>query len=155
MDLQVQVLACLFGSRLAKAWKTLLVKRPWYLGYRPLYYAVGQPMGALSSWASMALTHHLIVKIAALRAGIHNFKDYAILGDDVVIADALVANAYLALVTSLGLDISLHKSLVSSTGYFEFAKRLIGPGSECSPFGASLLVLASRSWKFFPVLLLD
>lgn len=28
------------------------------------YYSVGQPMGALSSWAMLALTHHLIVQYA-------------------------------------------------------------------------------------------
>jgi len=33
-------------------------------------YAIGQPMGALSSWAMLALTHHLIVQIAAQRVGI-------------------------------------------------------------------------------------
>jgi len=32
-------------------------------------YAVGQPMGALSSWAMLALTHHLIVAMAARRVG--------------------------------------------------------------------------------------
>ena len=28
---------------------------------RSVRYAVGQPMGALSSWAMLALTHHFIV----------------------------------------------------------------------------------------------
>jgi hypothetical protein len=30
----------------------------------PYRYAVGQPMGALSSWAMLAVTHHLIVQLA-------------------------------------------------------------------------------------------
>ena len=29
-----------------------------------LKYSVGQPMGALSSWAMLAYTHHLIVQLA-------------------------------------------------------------------------------------------
>lgn len=43
------------------------------VGFRvPEYirYAVGQPMGALSSWAMLALTHHFIVQYAAYRTGI-------------------------------------------------------------------------------------
>jgi len=35
-----------------------------------LKYSVGQPMGALSSFAMLGLTHHVIVQIAARRAGI-------------------------------------------------------------------------------------
>lgn len=34
----------------------------------PLKYAVGQPMGALSSWASLALCHHLLVQLSHRRA---------------------------------------------------------------------------------------
>jgi len=56
-------------------------------------------MGALSSWAMLALTHHYIVRIAARRVGIKNFNHYAVLGDDVVICNDLVAHAYHALVT--------------------------------------------------------
>jgi hypothetical protein len=33
-------------------------------------YAVGQPMGAYSSWAMLALTHHVIVNLAAILAGL-------------------------------------------------------------------------------------
>jgi hypothetical protein len=32
--------------------------------HRPYRYAVGQPMGALSSWAMLAVTHHLILQLA-------------------------------------------------------------------------------------------
>jgi len=31
-------------------------------------YAVGQPIGALSSWAMLAFTHHIIVQVAAYRS---------------------------------------------------------------------------------------
>lgn len=49
IDLQVQVLQTLKGPELALAWKQLLVDRPWWLDGVPYRYAVGQPMGALSS----------------------------------------------------------------------------------------------------------
>lgn len=32
-------------------------------------YGVGQPMGILSSWAMLALTHHVIVQYSAMLVG--------------------------------------------------------------------------------------
>jgi hypothetical protein len=32
-------------------------------------YAVGQPMGALSSFNMLAITHHIIVQVAAFNCG--------------------------------------------------------------------------------------
>jgi hypothetical protein len=52
-----------------------------------------------------------------------SFWDYAVLGDDVVIADSRVATAYMRLLERMGLTISLSKSLISSNGTLEFAKR--------------------------------
>jgi hypothetical protein len=79
IDLQVQVLSFLYGDEeTALLWKSLLVDRDYHLAsndpaftqYNGAYrYAVGQPMGALSSWAMLALTHHCIVQVAALRVG--------------------------------------------------------------------------------------
>lgn len=47
---------------------------------------------------------------------------YALLGDDIVIADRQVAEAYIVLVRSLGVGISDLKSHISPDLY-EFAKR--------------------------------
>jgi hypothetical protein len=79
----------------------------------PYRYAVGQPMGAYSSFPMLALTHHVIVQIAARRAGkLGWFTNYALLGDDVVIADPMVAPQYLLLMRDiLGVEINLSKSL--------------------------------------------
>jgi len=55
----------------ADVWARLLVDRDYVLPktkYAPqtnVRYAVGQPMGALSSWGMLAVTHHLIVQLAA------------------------------------------------------------------------------------------
>jgi hypothetical protein len=49
VDFQVQVLTMLYNKEVALAWKSLLVDREWYLKDLSLKYAVGQPMGALSS----------------------------------------------------------------------------------------------------------
>nr|XP_012575409.1 uncharacterized protein LOC105852994 [Cicer arietinum] len=48
---------------------------------------------------------------------------YAILGDDICIADSKVAEVYLSTLKDLGVTISLPKSLVSDVGGAEFAKK--------------------------------
>jgi hypothetical protein len=88
-------------------------------------YAAGQPMGALSSWAMLALTHHIMVRIAALRVGYREFSFYLVLGDDLVIADKRVAAAYLALAKEWDIGINLSKSILSDNGSLEFAKRFV------------------------------
>lgn len=96
-------------------------------------------MGALSSWAMLALTHHVIVQIAAMRVGKPSFlqlSNYALLGDDIVIADKAVAMSYHEIMTKiLGVEINLSKSLISDNS-FEFAKRLVTMDGEVSAVGA-------------------
>lgn len=55
----------------------------------------GQPLGYLSSWPLFALTHHILIWWCAeqVRPG-DKFTKYAVLGDDVVIADHPVARVY-------------------------------------------------------------
>lgn len=119
-------------------------------------YAVGQPMGALSSWAMLAITHHFIVQFAAFLIGYRGwFPYYVVLGDDIVIFDRGVANSYLRIMEDLGVSINLSKSLVSKDS-FEFAKRFIHRESDLSPLsfremdvaGASLDALLQLLPKF-------
>jgi hypothetical protein len=70
----------------------------------------------------LALTHHLLVRESALRAGIENFSDYALLGDDIVIRNDKVAQQYLNLMSLLGVSINLSKSVISKD-FAEFASR--------------------------------
>jgi hypothetical protein len=97
-------------------------------------YAVGQPMGAYSSWAMLALVHHAMVQFSAFKAGIRGwFSAYAVLGDDVVIGDYRVAKEYTVLCDTLGVQIGLHKSIISTNGSAEFAKRFFFKGSQAMP----------------------
>jgi len=155
----------LFGN----VWKSILVDRDYLLpkgelfpeGPANLRYAVGQPMGALSSWAMLALTHHFIVQVAAWRAG-HPcdklFKNYAVLGDDLVIGDTDVKDQYLLILSELGVTCGLHKSLLSPKGIgLEFAKSTFVDGVNVSPISLKELSSAlgdlgafasfSRKWK--------
>lgn len=69
----------------------------------------------------LALTHHVIVRISAMNRGINSFSDYAIIGDDIVIANNDVAEEYLNLMKLLGVSINLSKSVISPL-FGEFAK---------------------------------
>lgn len=165
--LQEQVLSQFFGREIATAWRTILVDRDWQLRLKSpkedgslfdnIRYAVGQPMGALSSWGMLALTHHFIVQCAARRLGHKTwFSFYALLGDDIVIADKAVANSYHYLMTEvLGVDINLSKSLVSDNGVMEFAKRLISLQEEFTPLGAKNISEVLKNPAYLPSLLID
>lgn len=97
-------------------------------------YAVGQPMGAYSSWAMLALVHHAIVQFAAWKAGHRGwFSLYAVLGDDIVIGDNNVADRYVRLMKEFGVGIGFHKSIISNNLSLEFAKRFFYKGEEVTP----------------------
>lgn len=150
---QMQVFGLLFGRFRALLWKELL-NRDWWFQGKPIKYAVGQPIGAYSSWAMLAFSHHVIVQLAALRAGWSTwFPFYAVLGDDLVIADRDVATQYLSIMRHLGVPINIHKSIVSESGFIEFAKRwMSGTRGEVSAVGPGLLLAALRNTYLFAIL---
>lgn len=160
--LQEWLLAAFTGRAYAESWRAVLCDR-WYRlpqafsktfgprafssldGESPkgglkfkdatVKYAVGQPMGALSSWAMLAMTHHAIVQFAAYRMGWRSwFTDYAVLGDDIVIANSNVAAEYVKIMKEIGVDIGFHKSVISDNLSLEFAKRFFYRGKEVTPF---------------------
>lgn len=131
VKLQTQILELMSDRNTAKAWQILMVDEPFL---KPnsnefIKYEVGQPMGALSSWGMMALTHHIIVQYSALQVGLYPFKGYILLGDDIVITNDKVAQAYKDTMDYLGVDISEQKTHVSENMY-EFAKRWFYKGKE-------------------------
>jgi hypothetical protein len=111
-------------------------------------------MGAYSSWAMLALTHHLIVQLAADRVGHPNFTSYAVLGDDIVINNDIVAAEYLSIMKSLGVGINMSKSIVSDR-FAEFAKRLVSPTFDISPIGPGNLLQATRRKDMLGSLLIE
>lgn len=156
--LQAVLMSKLITSHGANLWMTILVGRPYSLpkrardatGLDEVWYAVGQPMGARTSWAMLALTHHALVQYAAMQSGVTNgswFGDYAVLGDDLVIANKRVASAYLKLMATIGVEISLAKSVVSERhqGVLEFAKKVFFRKTEVTPISLLELLAAVRS----------
>nr|WAY16604.1 putative RNA-dependent RNA polymerase [Rhizoctonia solani mitovirus 123] len=151
IDLQVQIINKLIPG-LGDKWKTLLIERDYVLNSKEyninerLRYSVGQPMGALSSWGMLAVTHHYIAQLAAVTAAnsagalsgpfwIHSaselktfnlasawYSGYEVLGDDIVFFEENVALEYLKIMDKLGVPINLAKSVVATNPTFEFAK---------------------------------
>nr|QDH90057.1 MAG: RNA-dependent RNA polymerase [Mitovirus sp.] len=137
-------------------WRKLLTERDYKLprdytsrygrkGGDSVRYAVGQPMGAYSSWAMLALTHHAIVQFAAFRTKRFSgwFDLYAVLGDDIVIGDRYVAAQYVEIMDTLGVKIGFSKSIISKNLSIEFAKRFFYKGVEVTPLP---LVGVGVSW---------
>ncbi|CAA0819215.1 Uncharacterized mitochondrial protein AtMg01110 [Striga hermonthica] len=108
----------------------------------------GQPLGYYSSWPLFTLTHHMLVWHAAYRVKpMKRFWDYAILGDDLVIANEAVALAYRDIMEEAGGVINMKKSLISHNGTCEFANRFIvnnhlSTRSDCSPVSLANVLLA-------------
>jgi len=121
LDVQRDIIN-LLRPGLGTTWFNIIKSMKYWFEGRYISYSVGQPMGAYSSFAMLALTHHVIVRHAAIKAGIHNFKDYAVLGDDLVIANDNVSHHYLAICENLGVEINLSKSIISDS-IAEFAKK--------------------------------
>jgi len=94
----------------------------------------------------LALTHHAMVQFCAFRCGIPGwFGLYAVLGDDLVIADSRVARKYRALCRLLGVEIGLNKSLVSKGKTLEFAKKLFFQGEDISGLPLKMWAAAQSS----------
>jgi hypothetical protein len=83
----------------------------------------------------MAYFHHYIVRFRAYSVGIKNFKDYLILGDDIVIANEKVKDKYLSIIRDLGVSISIQKSVFPREDHSscEFASQYLTKEGNISP----------------------
>jgi hypothetical protein len=158
--LTAQILESIFAIEgLGEAWYKLLVDRHFHFGesvvkkyphfwedqdnaYR---YSVGQPMGGLSSWAGLAITHHWILQYCSNQLGnLTVWEDrYEVLGDDIVIFDRRLASKYLEVMKDLGVDINISKSISSLLPVFEFAKRTVVKGVNVSTISFKQLLSQS------------
>jgi hypothetical protein len=118
-------------------------------------YAVGQPMGAYSSFACLALTHHVIVRVASQRAGVNPKRLlYAVLGDDGALANDKVAHYYREIFSQLGMKINPIKGFDGTV--LEFAKQLWTINKyNISPLGAKNILLFIRNVEFLPSIIYE
>jgi hypothetical protein len=140
--LEEAVVSAAYGEQVGKMWRTVTTHRTFFNekvgGVR---YAVGNPMGLLSSWAVSTFTHHVIKSWCAHKCGLGNGRNYRylILGDDTLDSNKQVYEMYIKTITDLGVSISTSKCTVSESGYAEFAKRLFTPEGEVTGLPVHLL----------------
>lgn len=149
LEVQEVSLRILFGKEVSSTWFELMKKMKFFtrLTGKPsrVSYKVGQGIGILSSWSSLAVTHHLLIRFAAYKVGIKSYSDYLVLGDDVVISGELVSKSYYNLIQSIGVEISIPKSVVPGPNgkvRAEFASRLIVGKIDYSPFPVGVIILS-------------
>lgn len=116
-------------------------------------YKAGQPIGLYRSWAILAITNHVLVRLAASITGctakqVRNYP-YLVLGDDVVIKGEAVAMKYLEIINSLGVEISIQKSVTPSPkNGLEFASKIISKDGNLRPLPIILLTKPGLVYKF-------
>jgi hypothetical protein len=156
-----EVLRGILPKDYVDSWEVLMLRYPFDISLgkgkkaMKLKYAVGNPMGAYSSWASFAITHHYIFyQISRELNEDYSKLKYILLGDDILIGDPRVSDLYLSKINNLGVEVSLMKTHRSLTTC-EFAKRWIHKGNEISPFPVSSLKESSKRYFLLTNLLLQ
>lgn len=141
-----------FAKETVDLWAKIIADRDFVVdtgrGLQTVRYGTGQPMGALSSWASMALVHHSLVQFANYLAFSKTewFSTYLILGDDIDISvSEPVAIQYQNICAEFGITIGIAKSLKSNENFFEFANRRFSPSGDISPLSVRE-ELQSSTW---------
>lgn len=145
LEVQKRVLKPLLGS-LVEGWSSLISERDFSYKKRLIRYAVGQPMGMLSSWAAFSISHHVIINFCK--------KDksfYAVIGDDMVLESKEAAERYSSLLDQLEVKISDEKSLLPKDGtkVAEIAKRYFRDGFDISPIPPRVLLESTKSVEGF------
>lgn len=131
IEIQENLIEALYNRDFARSWKSILIDHEFYVPWNSSFvkYNAGQPMGAYSSWSTFTICHHLVVAYAAKINGLTKFKQYILLGDDIVIYNDAVAETYKMLMERLGVNTSPHKTH-TSLHLYEFAKRWYMDGKE-------------------------
>lgn len=155
IDLQYVVVRAMLNKTVADHWKTIMTSRAFHYDNTHVEYRCGQPMGLYSSWAVFAFTHHALIEYLAHLEGFHAFRDYAVLGDDVVIWNETVASKYIEFLDNHEIKWSPEKTISSDADNIrvEFAKRLFLNGIEITPLNPRVILAASKSLYDLPQLL--
>lgn len=180
LTLQEQVLSILLSDKaLGKAWGRILVERDFEIhDGSTIRYAVGQPMGARSSWAMLALCHHIIIQVCSIRSNynltsevllgqpapsassgsstsICPYTAYRVCGDDSTFAGTPILTQYKLIMAHLGVSISEFKSVLwggTLSTAAEFCKRLFISGVEYSSISPKLVIKTIQNGRLGPTL---
>lgn len=85
-------------------------------------WKVGQPLGTLPSFGMLALEHNILLESLSVDCG-YLHSPYTVLGDDVLLFSKRMRRAYMQMMRSLGVPLSMHKSYEHNL--VEFAGQII------------------------------
>jgi hypothetical protein len=135
------VLENCFNKDAALAWGNLCRIAPFdETRDKHVFYKVGQPMGLLSSWAALNMSHHMVLRYLSWRYKTR--RDYIVLGDDIVIADCNLARHYKRYMNDLGVKINESKSISCEEGKpfsAEFARNIVRDGRSIGCVSPNIL----------------
>jgi hypothetical protein len=96
------------------------------------HYGVGQGMGLYPSFPLFAVTHNYILITLSKELGLEPDKCFRVLGDDVIISDTSLVNAYASFLNEWDIPISYNKTFCSRC-MGEFAGKIIWNGHDITP----------------------
>lgn len=155
------------GQEIAEGWRDLIANRTFEgPSGEEVRWEVGQPLGALSSWAAFAVSHHAFIQTCerldwleeralAPRKRFRFRKPveyYRMIGDDITIARySNIAALYHRYLLEFGLEISVSKSILPeqcAPGQFiaELAKRVYVNGKEVTPLPPDAIIEFSKPY---------
>jgi hypothetical protein len=151
---QLLVIKKAFSETLGNDWSFMMTKFHPYVEEIDSFvpYAVGQPMGAYSSWAALNLTHHMVIRYLRDKLNLKSKDLYYVLGDDVVIRDEALAESYKDYMTNiLGVKINMKKTIANEDGKpssAEFARHIVRDGKVVGTVSPSLLkeIFMDHQW---------
>jgi len=168
---QREIVEAIIGKDLSTIWYNLMVDRDFSSPYNSdVRYAVGQPMGFYSSWAMLAITHHVVLRTILRMLGKRQDKDkicYGIIGDDVAMLGEDVSDLYHIIMEEiLQVPISRTKGYSKETlsnanplphntksNVAEIAKRVFLDGAEITPISPETAKAGLEYESDFPSLL--
>lgn len=172
IEMQTEIVAQIAGFTFAQLWRSIMVDRDFKTPFSDdsVRYAVGQPMGLLSSWAMLAVWHHIICRTCLKYYELHrdpNLLNYVVIGDDVCIKGDVLGELYAFIVRDLcGVKISSAKGFSKETltelnflpqstqmHVAEIAKRIFVNGIELTSLSPELIKSALENSSDFPNLL--
>jgi len=103
----------------------------WHTQYCDVKWKVGQPLGTGPSFSTFTIFHIFLIR--SLGGNASNFR---VIGDDVVFSNSPLKDSYLKTLDSLGMEISIQKSLMDQP-VAEFAGRIIDQFGTLEVYKAS------------------
>jgi hypothetical protein len=178
IEVQGEIVSHIAGQAFSHTWMKIASDRKFKLPNSGDYinYTVGQPMGLLSSWAMLAMWHHVMIRTCLEYLSIKRDPQtpvYVVIGDDTCMNGSRIFSIYKEIVGTIqGVGISKYKGYHQETQHSEntirdivsngesmitaeLAKRVFCCGQEITVIPPDELYSSFRSASQFPEILIS